>query len=46
MQDQFTFADMLECCGLKYREGKKRAWFKGVVVLPTYRIDDLAESQG
>jgi hypothetical protein len=46
VQDQFHFADMLECFGPKYREGKRRAWFKGISVRPAYRSDDLAESQG
>lgn len=45
VQDQFTFVDVLECCGLKYRENRKAAWFKGVAVLPKYRID-VAESPG
>ena len=38
VQDQFTFLDLLECYGLKYRERKKKAWFKGISVLPSYRI--------
>ena len=39
VQDQFTFLDLLECYGLKYRERKNRAWFKGISVLPRYRMD-------
>ena len=39
VQDQFTFVDLLEGCGLKYRERKKRSWFRGIAVLPEHRID-------
>ena len=38
VQDQFTFLDMLECYGFKYRERKNGSWFKGISVLPAYRI--------
>ena len=38
VQDQYTFLDMLECYGLKYRERKNRSWFKGISVLPAFRI--------
>ena len=38
VQDQFTFLDMLECYGLKYRERKNGSWFKGISVLPEYRV--------
>jgi hypothetical protein len=38
VQDQFTFLDMLECCGMKYRERKTRSWFRGISVLPQYRV--------
>ena len=38
VQDQYTFLDMLEAYGLKYRERKNRSWFKGISVLPNYRI--------
>jgi hypothetical protein len=30
---------MLECYGLKYRERKSGSWFKGIAVLPEYRIE-------
>jgi hypothetical protein len=39
VQDQFTFLDLLELYGLKYRERKKKSWFKGISVLPQYRIE-------
>lgn len=38
VQDQYTFLDMLECYGLKYRERKNRSWFKGISVLPEFRM--------
>jgi hypothetical protein len=38
VQDQFTFLDMLECYGLKYRERKNGSWFKGISVRPEYRM--------
>ncbi|MGF1581376.1 MAG: hypothetical protein ACFCD0_18790 [Gemmataceae bacterium] len=38
VQDQFAFLDMLECRGLKYREKKNQSWFKGISVLPAYRM--------
>jgi hypothetical protein len=37
VQDQYTFLDMLESYGLKYRERKNRSWFKGIAVRPEYR---------
>jgi hypothetical protein len=39
VQDQFTFLDMLECYGLKYRERKNGSWFKGISVRPEYRME-------
>jgi phage/plasmid-associated DNA primase len=39
VQDQFTFLDVLECYGLKYREKKNKSWLKGVSVLPKYRME-------
>jgi hypothetical protein len=39
VQDQFTFLDVLECYGLRYRERKNQSWVKGVAVRPEYRID-------
>jgi len=39
VQDQFTFLEVLACYGLKYRERKRGAWFRGVAVLPQYRIE-------
>jgi hypothetical protein len=38
VQDQYTFLDLLECYGFKYRERKNRSWFKGLAVLPAYRV--------
>ena len=39
VQDQFTFLDMIECYGLKYRERKSGSWFRGIAVLPAYRVE-------
>jgi hypothetical protein len=39
VQDQYTFLDLLECYGLKYRERRSRSWLKGIAVLPRYRIE-------
>ena len=39
VQDQFTFLDVLECYGLKYRERKNKSWLKGIAVRPEYRMD-------
>jgi hypothetical protein len=39
VQDQFTFLDVMESHGLRYRERKRGAWMRGVAVLPPYRID-------
>lgn len=44
VQDQFTFADQLEGHGLQYRETEDSCYFRGIAVLPQYRIDP-AESQ-
>jgi hypothetical protein len=38
VQDQFTFVDMIECYGLKLRHRKQQMWFRGITVLPTYRV--------
>jgi hypothetical protein len=38
VQDQFTFLDMSESYGLKYRERRNRSWFRGIAVLPAYRV--------
>jgi hypothetical protein len=45
VQDQFTFVDLLESYGFKYRQRKDRSWFRGISVLPAFR-GDLAESGG
>ena len=39
VQDQFTFLELLESFGLKYRERKNKSWFRGIAVLPEYRIE-------
>jgi hypothetical protein len=39
VQDQFTFLEVLECYGLKYRERKNHSWFNGVSVRPEYRLE-------
>jgi hypothetical protein len=36
--DQFTFVDLMKCGGLKYRERKRWAYFRGIAVLPRYRL--------
>lgn len=40
VQDQFTFLEVLECYGLKYRERKNQSWFKGVAVRPEFRLEE------
>jgi hypothetical protein len=40
VQDQFTFLELLERYGLKYRERKNNSWFRGIAVLPGHRIDE------
>ena len=40
VQDQFTFLEVLECYGLRYRERKNNSWIKGISVLPEYRIHE------
>ena len=45
VQDQFTFVEMLEGYGLKYRERRRHCYFKGISLLPKYR-SDVAESPG
>jgi hypothetical protein len=40
VQDQFTFLEMLECYGLKYRERRNTSWFRGISVRPEHRIDE------
>jgi hypothetical protein len=39
VQDQFTFLDMMESYGLKYRERRNGAWFRGIAILPAFRVD-------
>lgn len=39
VQDQFTFLQFLKSYGLKYRERKERSWFKGISVLPEFRVE-------
>jgi hypothetical protein len=39
VKDQFTFLKVLKSYGFKYRERKDKSWFKGVSVLPEFRID-------
>jgi hypothetical protein len=38
VQDQFTFVDMIECYGIKLRQRKDRMWFRGITVLPAFRV--------
>jgi hypothetical protein len=40
VQDQFTFLELLERYGLKYRERKNTSWFRGISVRPEHRIDE------
>lgn len=37
--DQFTFLDMLEEAGFRYKHRKNGPWFKGITVLPPYRVE-------
>ena len=39
VQDQFTFLEVLECHGLKYREKRNGSWFRGVAVRPEFRSE-------
>ena len=34
VQDQFTFLDLLVCCGLKLRKRHQSIWCRGITVLP------------
>jgi hypothetical protein len=38
VQDQFTFLDLLGCYGLKLRHRKENMWFRGITVLPAFRV--------
>jgi hypothetical protein len=38
VQDQFTFLDTLGGFGLKLRHKKQQMWFRGITVLPEYRV--------
>lgn len=40
VQDQFTFLELLECSGFKYREHRNHSWFKGIAVRPQYRLGE------
>lgn len=40
VHDQFTFLEMLEEHGFKYRHKENGCWFKGISVLPPYRVID------
>lgn len=40
VHDQFTFLEMLEKHGFTYRHKKNGCWFKGISVLPPYRVID------
>lgn len=37
--DQFSFLDMLEEHGFKYSQKRGGCWFRGIAVLPPYRIE-------
>jgi len=40
VHDQFAFLDMLEEHGFSYTQRKKGGcWFKGIAVLPPYRVE-------
>ena len=38
--DQFTFLDLLKQSGFPYKQRHNGTWFKGISVLPPYRIED------
>jgi hypothetical protein len=38
VQDQFTFVEMIQGLGTKLRHRKDNMWFRGITVLPTYRV--------
>ena len=37
--DQFTFLEMLEDQGFRYSHKKGSCWFRGITVLPNYRVE-------
>lgn len=37
--DQFSFLDMLEDHGFSYKQRKNGCWFRGITVLPPYRVE-------
>jgi phage/plasmid-associated DNA primase len=37
--DQFTFLEMIEKHGFKYSKKKGGPWFRGISVLPNYRVE-------
>jgi hypothetical protein len=39
VHDQFSFLEMLEAHGFKYGQRKGGCWFKGISVLPPYRVE-------
>lgn len=39
VHDQFSFLETLEEQGFKYSQKKGGCWFRGITVLPNYRID-------
>jgi len=39
VHDQFTFLEMLESHGFSYAQCGKGTWFKGISVLPPYRVE-------
>jgi hypothetical protein len=36
--DQFTFLNLLERYGLKYRQRKNNGWLRGISILPRFRV--------
>src|SRR5438105_713165 len=39
VHDQFSFLEMIEKHGFKYSQKKNGTWFRGISVLPPYRVE-------
>ena len=39
VHDQFSFLEMIESHGFKYSQKKGGCWFRGISVLPPYRVE-------
>jgi hypothetical protein len=39
VHDQFSFLEMIEQQGFQYSQKKNGSWFRGISVLPPYRVE-------